>query len=61
HVGPTSTAVGAAILNAVISEAIEQITLLGHEAPVFISANIDGGDEHNRIVLDAYKEHIFYM
>ena len=57
----TSTVVGAAILNAIISEAVARVTAAGHEAPVFISANIDGGDKHNQLVLDSYKDQIFYM
>lgn len=61
RVGPTSTVIGAAILNAIISEAVALIVAAGHIAPVFVSANIDSGDEHNRAVLDAYKEHVFYM
>lgn len=61
RVGPTSTAIGAAILNAIISEAVAKVTAAGHEAPVFISANIDGGDKHNQKVLDSFKDHIFYM
>ena len=60
-VGPTSTAVGAAILNAVMTRAVELITEAGGTAPVFISANVPGGDEHNRIMLETYKEHIFYI
>lgn len=60
-VGPSSTAVGAAILNAVMAEAVARIAAAGHEAPIFVSANIDGGDERNRRVLETYKEHIFYM
>lgn len=61
RLGPTSTAIGAAILNAIISEAVAKVTAAGHEAPVFISANIDGGDKHNQKVLDSFKDHIFYM
>lgn len=61
RIGPTSTAVGAVIMNAVMVEAVEMIAAQGRQAPVFISANVDGGDEHNRAVLDAYRDHIFYM
>lgn len=60
-VGPTSTAIGAAILNAVAAQAVALVSQAGQDAPVFVSANIDGGDEHNGKVLDAYKDHIFYM
>lgn len=61
RVGPTSTAIGAVILNAIVCEAAELIISAGLRAPVFVSANIDGGDEQNKTVLEAYKDHIFYM
>ena len=61
QVGPTSTAVGAAILNAIVVEAVSKIKATGRPAPVFVSANLDGGDEHNRRVMEDYREHIFYM
>ncbi|MBO4406857.1 MAG: SIS domain-containing protein [Clostridia bacterium] len=59
--GPTSTVVGAAILNAVAVRAMELLLERGIEPPVFISANIDGGDEHNARILEEYRDHIFYM
>ena len=31
------------------------------EPPVFLSANLDGGDEHNRRMMDAFHDNIFYM
>ena len=60
-VGPTSTAVGAAMLNAMMSRAVELVTEAGGVAPIFMSANVDGGDEHNKKMLAQYKNHIFYM
>ena len=60
-VGPTSTAVGAAMLNAVMTRCVELVTQAGGDAPVFLSANVPGGDEHNRDMLAKYKDHIFYM
>ena len=60
-VGPTSTAVGAAMLNAMMAQAVEMITAAGGVAPVFVSANLEGGDEHNKKMLSQYKDHIFYM
>lgn len=60
-VGPTSTAVGAAMLNAMMAQAVEMITAAGGVAPVFVSANLEGGDEHNKKMLAQYKDHIFYM
>ena len=60
-VGPTSTAVGAAMLNAMMCRAVELIAQAGGVPPVFMSANIEGGDAHNRAMLKVYKDHIFYM
>ena len=60
-VGPTSTAVGAAMLNAMMSRAVELVTEAGGVAPIFMSANVDGGDAHNKAMLAKYKDHIFYM
>lgn len=61
RVGPTSTAVGAAMLNAMMCRAVELIVEAGGVPPVFMSANIDGGDAHNREMLKRYQNHIFYM
>ncbi|MBR0143851.1 MAG: SIS domain-containing protein [Clostridia bacterium] len=59
--GPTSTVVGALILNAVAVRAMELLLERGIEPPVFVSANLDGGDEHNARILEEYRDHIFYM
>lgn len=60
-VGPTSTAVAAALLNAMVTQAVDDIVSAGEVAPVFMSANLDGGDEHNAEMMKKYGEHIFYM
>jgi len=60
-VAPTSTAAGAAICNAVMAQAVNLISAAGVLPPVFVSANLDAGDDHNKKVLDKYKNHIFYM
>ena len=60
-VAPTSTAVGAAMLNAMVAQAVERIVQAGVIPPVFISANVEGGDQHNKEMLAKYKKHIFYM
>lgn len=61
RVAPTSTSVACALLNAMMAEAVEMIVKAGGIPPVFVSANLDGGDEHNRAMMDTYGEHIFYM
>ena len=60
-VAPTSTAVGAAMLNAIMGRAVELIVERGEVPPIFMSANVPGGDEHNRDMLRRYQNHIFYM
>ncbi len=60
-IGPTSTTVGAALINALVIEAVEKMIADGIVPPVFMSANIDGGDEHNAKIFEEYKDNIFYM
>lgn len=58
-VGPTSTAVGAALMNGLIIEVVEKLINDKIVPPVFLSANLDGGDEHNRKIFEEYKDNIF--
>jgi uncharacterized phosphosugar-binding protein len=44
-----------------MTRCVELVTEAGGDAPVFLSANVPGGDEHNREMLAKYKDHIFYM
>lgn len=55
---PTSTVVGAVILNAIFAEAIKILADQGIEPPVFLSGNIDGADEHNTKLVEKYKGRI---
>ncbi len=60
-VGPSSTVTGAAILNAVVVRAAELLMERTGDPPVFMSANLDGGDEHNRRWLEHYKGRLTYL
>lgn len=60
-IGPTSTVVGTSLLNAIIIDAVEKMISDGIVPPVFMSANLDGGDEHNAKIFEEYKDNIFYM
>jgi uncharacterized phosphosugar-binding protein len=60
-VGPASTVTGAAILNAVIARAAGLILAQSGDAPVFMSANLDGGEEHNQKWLDFYRGRLVYL
>lgn len=60
-VGPTSTVIGAAVLNVIVCRTVELVMAAGWDAPVFVSANTDGGDAYNEKMLLKYADHIFYM
>ncbi len=60
-IGPTSTAVGAALINALVIDSVNRMIRDGIVPPVLMSANIDGGDEHNERVFKEYADNIFYM
>ena len=47
RVGPTSTVAGAAIVNALVAEAVERLIALGMVPEVFVSSNLAGGDAAN--------------
>ena len=60
-VGPTSTVIGAAILDEIVVDASRKIVRdLHQDAPVFYSANLDGGDEKNKKLAYEYKDMIHY-
>jgi len=61
RVAPCSTVLGAAILNAVVARAALLILEQTGDAPVFLSANLDGGDEHNRRWLEFYNGRLTYL
>lgn len=56
--GPTSTVVGATMLNAIIAEAIKRMADSGFAPPIFLSGNIDGADAHNTRLIEKYRERI---
>lgn len=60
-VAASSTAVGAAILNAVVAQTVELLVQSGVVPPVFLSANVEGGDAHNDEMLKKYEKNIKYM
>lgn len=60
-VGPTSTVIGAAILNEIIVEASQKLAKIDNKSvPVFFSANLDGGDNKNKKLVAQYKNMIHY-
>lgn len=58
NVAPTSTAAGAAILNAIEARAVEIMVADGYVPEVFSSSNVDGGDEINEAYVKKYIKEI---
>jgi uncharacterized phosphosugar-binding protein len=57
---PTSTAVGAALLNAVAARAAALMLEMGITPPVFVSSNVPGGDAHNARIMEEHGAQIHY-
>ena len=55
-VGATSTAVGAAMLQAIVCRVKELSLEENFEADYFKSSNVDGGDDWNNRLIDQYKD-----
>jgi uncharacterized phosphosugar-binding protein len=53
--GAASTVLGAALMNAVMVEAIQYILDKGGIPPVLMSANLDGNEEYNARVMAGYE------
>jgi uncharacterized phosphosugar-binding protein len=60
-VGPTSTAVGAVIVNSLVIGVVDGLIKRGVTPPVFHSANVNGGDEFNKAIFEKYKDRIYYL
>ena len=60
-VSPLSSVAGCAIVNAIVAEVVQMLVKRGVEPPVFLSANLDGGDEYNAKLLKENRHRIHYM
>lgn len=57
---PGSTIAGAYIIQTILSTAIKIMVNKGITPPVFLSGNLEGGDEHNKKLIEKYKNRIIY-
>lgn len=57
-VGPTSLLAGAFIMNSIVCGVVERFVAQGLPPPVYLSANLPGGDEHNRRLEAKYRGRI---
>jgi len=60
-VGPTSTVIGATLLNAVFVEATCTLAAEGVEPPVYRSSNMPGASEHNRRLVERFRGRIRHL
>jgi uncharacterized phosphosugar-binding protein len=56
--GAMSTLLGSAIIQALTAQAAALLAERGIQPPVLISANVPGGDEHNRALVERYWPHL---
>jgi uncharacterized phosphosugar-binding protein len=61
RVGPTSTALSSAIGQALIVAAVGTLVERGERPPVYVSANLPGGEERNEQVLERYRERLSFL
>jgi uncharacterized phosphosugar-binding protein len=59
RVGPTSTLLGAAIVEAISVQAAAVLVERGVTPPVLVSANLPEGDAHNRALIEHYRNRLF--
>jgi uncharacterized phosphosugar-binding protein len=57
-VGPTSVVAGTFLMNRLTSGVVERFLAEGLSPPVYMSANLPGGDEHNRRLEEQYRGRI---
>ena len=53
-VAAASTALGAALMNALVAQVTETLLAVGHRPPVIVSMNVPGGDERNIELAERY-------
>ena len=56
--GPTSTIVGAFLINAIFAEAVDKLATMGIKADVYQSANKQGADAHAEAIIDRWQGRI---
>ena len=61
NVSPTSTVVGAAILNAIEADCVEILVGQGIIPDVYSSSNVDGGDEINNAIINAKRGEVRHL
>ncbi|MGB2894530.1 MAG: SIS domain-containing protein [Anaerolineales bacterium] len=58
---PASGVTSNALLHALVSATIEECLARGVTPPVYLAANVDGGEEWNKKLWDEYGDRVFYV
>jgi uncharacterized phosphosugar-binding protein len=53
-VAAASTALGAALMNAIVAQTTEALLAVGYQPPVIVSMNVPGGDDRNKALAEQY-------
>ncbi|MGP3957117.1 sugar isomerase domain-containing protein [Nonomuraea sp. 3N208] len=56
--GAVSTITSALLAQMVVTEAVDELVAMGETPPIYLSANVTGGDEHNRSLESRYAGRI---
>ncbi len=56
--GPTSSIIGFTILQSVVVQVIDNLVKSGEAPPVYVSSNLDQGDQINRQHIEKYRNRI---
>lgn len=57
-VAASSTALGAALMNALVAQITEDLLEQGYPPPAIVSQNVPGGDEHNAALAERYRSRL---
>jgi Uncharacterized protein containing SIS (Sugar ISomerase) phosphosugar binding domain len=58
RIAAVSTIAGAYIIQRIVISTVNKYLIKGETPPIFMSANVEGGYEHNKALLDKYKHRI---
>jgi uncharacterized phosphosugar-binding protein len=58
---PASGITSTAVLQCMVAATVEELLARGIEPPVFMAANVDGGEEFNKKIISDNRHRIFYL
>ena len=58
---PVSGITSGAILQCLVAETVDELISRGVTPPIYMAQNLDGGDNYNEVLLEKYRDKIFYL